>query len=189
MHLLSKNTALIIIDVQNGWDDSFWGRRNNVQAEENIARLLDLWRRTQRPVIHVQHLSESPTSPLRPNQSGCEIKKIVQPHPQEPVFTKNVNSSFIGTNLESYLRKNTINTLVITGLTTDHCVSTTTRMAGNLGFEVYLVADATACFDRFGYDGRRYPAEEVYAISLASLHEEFATVIDTERAMEMASFI
>lgn len=112
---------------------------------------------------------------------------MARPRPQEPVFTKNVNSAFIGTDLESYLRRNNINTLFLAGLTTDHCVSTTTRMAGNLGFEVYVLADATACFDRLGHDGRRYPAEEVHAVSLASLHEEFATVVDTESLIQTAT--
>jgi nicotinamidase-related amidase len=128
----------------------------------------------------VQHCSVTPGSPLLPDQPGVEFKLFAQPIEGEPVFQKSVNSAFIGTELEAYLRQNDLNTLVIVGLTTNHCVSTTTRMAGNLGFDTYLVADATATFDRTGHDGRRYPAEQVHDLALASLHGEFATVVEID---------
>ncbi len=176
---LNKKTALLIIDVQQGFDDPFWGSRNNPQAEENIARLLSAWRRAGRPVFHVQHMSSEPNSPLRPGQPGNTIKNAVKPAPGEPLFQKQVNSAFIGTDLEDRLRAEGIHGLVIVGLTTNHCVSTTARMAGNLGFQTAVVADATAAFDRRGHDGVIYPAEEVHAVSLANLHEEFAAIVST----------
>jgi len=104
--------------------------------------------------------------------------------PTEPVLRKIVNSAFIGTDLESRLKSNHVDTVVIVGLTTDHCVSTTARMAANLGFNTYVVSDGTATFDRTGSDGRKYDAEEIHAANLASLHEEFATVLDTERLLK-----
>lgn len=180
MDALPDDAALVIIDVQQGWDDPTLGRRNNHGAEANTGRLLDAWRRTGRPVFHVQHLSREPGSPLRPGQPGVEIKALVRSGPDEPVIEKHVNSAFIGTDLEERLRRRGIETLVIAGLTTDHCVSTTTRMAGNLGFRTHLIGDATATFDRVGPDGTRYPAEAVQAVTLASLHGEFATVLDTD---------
>lgn len=181
--MLPQNAALIIIDVQQGFDEPVWGRRNNPQAEANIARLLQAWRAGGRPLFHVQHLSREPNSPLRPNASGCDFKDEVRPLPGEPVVTKHVNSAFIGTNLEAMLRSHGIETVVITGLTTNHCVETTTRMAGNLGFTTYIVEDAAATFDRTGPDGKLYPAEHIHAVSLASLHGEFATVVSTETVL------
>jgi nicotinamidase-related amidase len=181
---LPKDAALIIIDVQKGFDDPSWGRRNNPQAESNIARLLDAWRKTGRPLFHVQHSSRMPGSLLGPTSPGFEIKDAVKPRPDEPVIRKNVNSAFIGTDLEARLRQNGLKTLVFAGLTTDHCVSTTARMAGNMGFDTYVVSDATATFDRAGPDGKHYDAEEVHQVSLASLHEEFATVTDTETLLK-----
>jgi nicotinamidase-related amidase len=178
---LPANSALLLIDVQNHFDDPAQGRRNNPNAEENMATLLYLWRKTSRPVIHIQHIG----NPALPHHSGRDIKDIVAPLPGEPVMIKNVNSAFIGTNLENYLKESGIDTLVIVGLTTDHCVSTTTRMARNLGFFPYIVSDATATFDRISFDGKLHLAEEIHHLALVSLHDEFAIVIDTKGIQEL----
>lgn len=183
MASLPDNTALILIDVQQGFDSPAWGTRNNPDAEHNMARLLAAWRESGRPVFHVQHLSRRAGSPLHPDSPGSAIKELVQPHASEPLITKDVNSAFIGTDLEQRLLDADISTLVIVGLTTMHCVSTTARMAGNLDFETIVVSDATAAFDRTGYDGTHFPAETVHAVALAELHGEFATVMDTDSVL------
>ncbi len=183
------NTALLLIDVQQGFDDPYWGERNNPDAEHKMAALLQTWRQHNWPVIHVQHLSTTPGSPLNPaNGQGHHFRPETAPQADEKVFTKHVNSAFIGTDLESYLRKNGWSSLVIVGLTTDHCVSTTTRMAGNLGFTVQLVADGTATFAREDVDGSKMlSAEEIHRVHLASLHGEFCTVVTTEAVLQQAA--
>jgi nicotinamidase-related amidase len=173
---LSLRAALLVIDVQQGLDDPKWGMRNNPDAERRIADLLAAWRATGRPVIHVQHLSLEPQSPLREDAPGHAFKVEAMPMVGEPVFRKHVNSAFIGTDLEAHLRGQDIETLVVVGLTTDHCVSTTTRMAGNLGFNVTVVEDATATFERRGPDGTHYSADLLHRVELASLNGEFATI-------------
>jgi nicotinamidase-related amidase len=178
MDKLPENAVLLIIDVQKGFDNPRWGQRNNSQAEANMARLLAAWRANCRPVFHVQHLSVMPGSPLRPENPGSAFKDEVTPLEGEPVFQKHVNSAFIGTDLEARLRAGGYDTLVIAGLTTPHCISTTARMAGNLGFTTYVVSDATAAFGLTGPDGHDYSAEEVHALSLATIHGEFAEVVD-----------
>ncbi|HEX4300972.1 MAG TPA: cysteine hydrolase family protein [Gammaproteobacteria bacterium] len=180
MQPIPKSAALILIDIQQGFDDEkHWGPRNNPGAEANAMQLLQAWRASGRPVFHVQHRSTTPGSPLRPGQPGCEHKAEVRPLPGEPVIGKQVNSAFIGTDLEARLREAGIGTLVIAGLTTAHCVSTTTRMAGNLGFRTLLAADACATHAQTGHDGRSHDPETVHALALASLHGEFAEVADT----------
>lgn len=181
MPQLTQNTALIIVDVQKGLDEReyYGGNRNNPDAESNMAQLLKFWRETKRPIFHIKHNSTNPKSPLRPNQIGNEIKSEVLPQGDEPLIEKSVNSAFIGTDLEQRLHEAKIEQVVIVGLTTNHCVSTTVRMAGNLGFETYLVADATAAFDRVGHDGTVYPAQLIHDTTLASIHGEFAQVINT----------
>jgi nicotinamidase-related amidase len=172
----SSGPALLLVDVQQGLDDPRWGARNNPQAEQRIADLLAAWRVTGRPVIHVQHLSLRPQSPLRADAPGHAFKVEALPMADEPVFRKHVNSAFIGTDLEAHLRANGIDSLVVVGITTDHCVSSTARMAGNLGFAVTVVEDATATFERRGPDGTHYSADLMHRAALASLHGEFATV-------------
>ena len=115
---------------------------------------------------------------------GNAFKQATAPGPDEPVFRKTVNSGFIGTGLERYLRSCDIDSLVVVGLTTDHCVSTTTRMAANLGFRVVVVHDATATFDRTGPEGTHHSAEDVHRLALASLHEEFAEICSTEQVLD-----
>lgn len=183
MQRINQNTALIIIDVQKGFDEPVWGSRNNPQTEDNIAKLLESWRKHGRPIFHIQHMSLSPTSPLHPNHPGNAIKGALQPSAGEPLIQKNVNSAFIGTDLEQQLRKRGCKSLVIVGLTTPHCVSTTTRMAGNLGFETYLVSDATAAFELTGHDGRKYSAQEIHDVTIATLNSEFATVVKTNELL------
>jgi nicotinamidase-related amidase len=173
---MTSPIALLLIDVQQGLDDPRYGARNNPDAEQKISVLLAAWRQAKWPVIHVQHMSQEPDSPLRADAPGNGFKVEAMPLEGEPVFQKTVNSAFIGTALEAHLRREGIHALVIVGLTTDHCVSTTARMAGNLGFEVVVVEDATATFERTGPNGVRYSAEQMHHIALASLHGEFAQV-------------
>jgi nicotinamidase-related amidase len=176
----APNAALLLIDVQNGFDDPIWGRRNNPHMEECVASLLRAWRESRRPIFHAKHLSCDSTSPLRPHQSGNDFKAIATPLPHERVVEKRVNSCFIGTSLGEELRNGGHDTLIVAGLTTNHCVSSTVRMASNLGFRVVLVSDATATFDRVGPDEVRYSAEQIQAVTLADLHDEFAAVVATD---------
>ena len=184
MTVLPKNAVLLVVDVQKGMDVyAKEHNRNNPDLEKNIARLQDAWRRTGRPIVHVQHLSREPQSPLRPGQPGVEIKDEVRPLPGEPIVQKSVSSAFIGTKLESDLRQRGVTTLVVVGMQTNMCVSTTARMAGNLGFTTYVVSDATATFDNTGPNGRRYASELLHDIALADLNGEFSTVIDTNTVL------
>ncbi len=173
---LISDAALVVIDVQQGMDDPRGGERNNPDAEQRIADLLAAWRAAGRPVIHVQHLSLEPDSPLREDLPGHAFKTEALPISGEPIFRKHVNSAFIGTELEAYLRDNDIEALVLAGMTTDQCVSTTARMAANLGFTVTVVEDATATFERQGPDGEHYSADTMHRVELASLNGEFATI-------------
>ena len=185
--MFSPQTALLIIDVQKGFDDPALGPRNNPDAESHIARLLSCWRTTHRPIFHVQHASRDPDAFLHPDKPGHEIKDAVKPEAGEPLIIKHENSAFIDTDLEAQLRAAEVKHVVIVGLTTDHCVTTTTRMGANLGFDVTLISDATATFDRVDHTGKHHAAALVHEIHLASLHGEFAVILDTAQALAKAA--
>ncbi|GKV68962.1 putative isochorismatase family protein YrdC [Sporosarcina sp. NCCP-2716] len=179
----SKKKAFVIVDVQKAFDDEKWGERNNLNAEENVSLILKRWREEGWLVIHIQHVSDDPQSLFHPKKDTFAIKELAKPQGDEVVIQKKVNSSFIGTNLKDYLRANDVSEVVIAGLTTPHCVSTTTRMSGNLGFTTYLVSDATAAFGLKDQNNHYYDADTIHNITLATLHEEFATVLTTDELM------
>jgi nicotinamidase-related amidase len=184
MKTIMNQPALLVLDVQKGFDDSHWGKRNNPEAEENILTLLTEWRKRGWEVIFSQHLSLLPDSPLNyQNKLGIEFKEIVKPLPQEVVFQKNVNSAFIGTALENYLKEKQVKTVVITGLSTQHCVSTTTRMSENLGYDTFLVEDAIAAYEITDHNGTYHSPEDVQKSEVAALHNEFATIIHTQELL------
>jgi nicotinamidase-related amidase len=187
MTKLPQSTALIVVDVQQAFLDPRYGDRNNPEAEPNIGRLLTAWRNSGRPIRHIVHDSIEPNSLLRPDSPGNAIQALATPKATEPVYRKHVNSAFIGTSLERDLRQDGIDTLVIVGLTTNHCISTSVRMAGNLGFTTFVVSDATATFARPALDGTLRSAEAVHSAALSDLHQEFATVVDTAEILKAAA--
>jgi nicotinamidase-related amidase len=174
----ASRTALIVVDVQRAFDE--WEkagkRRNNPQAVARIADLLAAFRAHAAPVFHIRHEGTKPTSSFLPGGTGYVVKDEAREQDGEPVIVKRVNSAFIGTELERRLRAADIRTVVICGATTNHCVETTTRMAGNLGFDTRLVRDATWTFDRIGPDGDAHSAEDIHAMTLANLNGEFAAI-------------
>ncbi|MFE8702770.1 cysteine hydrolase family protein [Cytobacillus sp. FJAT-54145] len=177
---MEKNVPLIVIDVQKAFHHPKWGERNNPEAEKNIERLINAWRETNRPIIFVAHISERKESLFYREDIGSEFQDFIRPMPEDLVIEKSVNSAFIGTNLEEILINMNCPNVIICGLTTNHCVETTTRMAGNFGFNPVLVSDAAATFDRVGPDGKKYRAEDIHQMTLVNLNEEFAEIVDTE---------
>ena len=183
---IKKNPALLLVDIQKAFlEKDYPGLiRNNEHAEFICGKILKKWRTLDLPIIHVRHSSTNPESKLHKSRPGFEFNDYVTPLETEMVLTKEVNSAFIGTNLENILRKSHIDTLVIVGMTTNHCISTTVRMSGNLGFDTYLISDSTACYNTKGLNGEIIDCNTIYNSSLASLQEEFATVIDSKELFD-----
>ena len=172
--------TLIIIDMQQGMSSPSAGPRNNPNAEQNIARLLTAWRKVAAPLIHVRHISRTVGSPFWPGQAGVEFQKPLAPLRSEHVVEKNVPDAFINTGLERWLRVRDIRKLAIAGVSTNNSVEATARTAGNLGFDICVVSDATFAFSMVDYSGRNWSADEVHAISLANLNGEYASVATTD---------
>jgi len=179
---IADRPALILMDIQKAFDNiAYWGgQRNNDNAEANAGELLKIWRDNKLPIFHIKHCSSNPNSPLNEANEGNEFKDIVAPVDGEPIIKKNVSSAFIGTDLKDRLDNEKISKLVVVGMTTDHCVSTTVRMANNFGYDTFVVSDATATFNNKGLEGQNYSAGLMHETSLASLNGEFAMVVTTD---------
>lgn len=174
--------ALIVVDAQKGLDDAaYWGPRNNPDCENNISALVDAWRASCQPIVFVRHDSTDPGSPLRPGSPGNAFKSCLVGEP-DLLVTKSVNSAFYGEpNLQEWLARRGINDVAICGITTNHCCETTARMAGNLGYHVFFIIDATYTFDRVALDGSTIPADDILRVTGANLKDEFADVITTRQ--------
>ncbi|YAF54085.1 Cysteine hydrolase [Pseudomonas sp. E141] len=180
---LQKNAALILIDQQKGILHPRLGPRNNPDAELRMLQLLDFWRQSARPVIHVHHLSRSPDSVFWPGQSGVEVQERFEPLAGERLVQKQVPDAFCGTRLETDLREAGIGQLVIVGVATNNSVESTARTAGNLGFDTWVAEDACFTFDKADYFGHARSASEVHAMSLGNLHGEYATVVSVKQIL------
>lgn len=186
MDLQANACALLIIDVQKAIDAPYWaalGPRNNPGAEQAMAAVLAAWREAGLAVFHVRHDSRAAKSAYRPGQASHAFKDEVVPLPGEPVIGKSTNSAFIGTDLEQTLRARGFRQLCVMGVITNNSVETTVRMAGNLGFETYLMEDCCFTFPKTDYRGVLRSAEDVHALSLANLDGEYCTVLGSSEVI------
>jgi nicotinamidase-related amidase len=171
--------ALVVVDAQAGFDDPWWGPRNNESCDDNINRLAEEWSRLGRPLVYVRHDATSPLSPLHPGNPGNRLKPYLQARP-DLLVTKQVNSAFHGTpDLHAWLQRHEVLGIVVCGITTNHCCETTARVGGNLGYDVLFVLDASHTFDRIGPDGSTLTADELARATATNLHGEFARVVST----------
>lgn len=172
-------TALVVVDVQSGFDEPVWGPRNNGDCERNISLLIEAWRTAGRPIVFVRHDSVLRDSPLRPDRPGNALKGCVAGIP-DLLVTKNVNSAFLGKpDLDVWLRERNVTGVAIAGIQTNYCCETTARMAGNLGYDTIFVLDATHTFDLAAYGGGTIKADELARVTASNLQGEFADVVST----------
>ncbi|MFC4786324.1 cysteine hydrolase family protein [Nocardioides sp. MAHUQ-72] len=175
--------ALVVVDTQVGFNDPWWGRRNNPACDTNIERLVDAWHERAWPLVYVRHDSDNPDSPLHPDNPGNQLKPYLQADPHLLV-TKQVNSSFHGSpDLHAWLTAAGIDGIVVCGITTNHCCETTARVGGNLGYQVKFVLDATHTFDREGPDGTTLTGDQLARATATNLHREFAEVVSTDQLL------
>jgi nicotinamidase-related amidase len=175
------SAALILVDVQRGFDDEgYWGPRNNPAAETNMARLLAAWRERGEPVVFVRHDSDTPGSPLVPGTPGNAFKPEITGEP-DLLLTKSVHSAFLGRPaLGPWLDERGIRTVVVAGIQTNRCCETTARMGGDLGYRVLFVLDATYTFGETALDGSAVTADEFARLTAANLRDNFADVVSTD---------
>jgi len=181
--MLPSPCALVVIDVQRGFDEPVWGRRNNPELEDHVDALLAAFRAHQQPVVFVRHDSRELDSPLAVGTPGNEFQAVLRGDP-DLLVTKHVHSAFYGQpDLDHWLQDHGVKSVAICGIATDHCCESTARMAGDLGYTTFFVMDATRAFDRVSPSGELIPADQIAQTTAASLHDEFATVVDTSTVL------
>jgi nicotinamidase-related amidase len=181
---LPRDAALLVIDVQGAIDDPCWGRRNNPGAERAISALLAAWRAEGLPIVHIRHDASEPGSPYRPDRPGHEFKPEARPLDGETVIGKSARSAFVGTRLEEALDALGATTLVVCGALAQNSIESTVRHAGDLGYRVFVVADACWAVDVVDLAGHRWPAEDVHALSLACLEGEYAEAVSCAATLQ-----
>lgn len=181
---MADRDALLVIDLQRGFDDSsYWGRRDNPDCEHNVEALIEAWRGAGQPVVYVRHDSLEAGSPLRPGKPGNRFKDAVTGEP-DLLVAKHVNSAFHGEpGLARWLGDNGIDAFTVCGIQTNMCCETTARIGSNLGFAMRFVVDATHTFDLLDRDGVTIPAEELARVTTANLDPEFGRVVSTAEAV------
>ncbi len=173
------STALVVVDVQKGFDDRRWGARNNPDCERNIGLLIAAWREHGWPVVFVRHDSTSIDSPLAPGTGGNDFKDVITGKP-DLLVTKSVHSAFHGSpDLGAWLTEHGIAGIAVCGIQTNMCCETTARIGSDLGFDLVFVLDATHTFDITGPNRRVYRAREIARYTAVTLAADFGQVVST----------
>lgn len=178
-----EQSALLVIDIQ----DSFklgprWERRNNPDFEKNVDRLLQSWRAAGLPVVFVLHTDPDPgferDSPL------VKVMDFLSPQETEPVILKDTRNAFTSTDLQKRLDEKGVKRVVITGISTEQCCETTTRVAADLGYDVDFVTEATRTFPIALPDGGELSTDEIVRRTEAVLRNRFARIARVEELVE-----
>jgi nicotinamidase-related amidase len=182
---MAGQRALVVVDVQRGFEDPSLGPRDNPQAEENIAKLIDAWRYRGDPLVFVQHDWQG--GPLERGTPGFELKDVVAGEPDLRIV-KDVHSSFHGdVDLDAWLRERGLDAIAVCGIQTNACCETTARIGSDLGYDVWFILDATHTFDKATPDGEVVPAAEIARMTGINLQDEFAEVVTTAAACNQLS--
>ena len=180
-------TALLVINMQKFMTDRIASGcpRCNPHAEENVARLLALFRANDLPIFHVLHHDPDPALGYSKGRPETGPMPCAAPIAGEEVFWKSGSSGFSRTGLDPALRRNGIKRVVIIGATAAYCVASTARAGFDLGFEIVLPSDALLGFDLPAHDGGRIDPDTALRVTLATLGSEFAQLVTTGQLAEM----
>jgi len=172
---LSKDsTALLIIDVQHFYfPNGQLPLKHPEKTSLQIKKVLETFRNNQMEVIHIKHNI----------QKNSEIHQNVAPRKGEKVITKTEANSFNGTNLNEYLQKKNISTLVITGMQTHMCVEAATRAAYDLGYKCLLISDGCTTKD-LNFNGHTIKAKDVHFSTLSTIENSYGKVLTTSEFIE-----
>jgi nicotinamidase-related amidase len=170
---LPADAVLLIIDAQEAADGPRHGAEDgSPEVGGNIVALVAAWRAEGLPLVHVGR--QPAGSPLPPLEG-------------EIVIVRSATSAFVGADLEARLDEVGATTLVLCGALATHALEASARHAADLGYQVFVVADACRAVDTADLRGRLWPAEDVRALALAGLRGETATIVDAATTLRAAA--
>ncbi len=180
-------TALLVVDVQQSFRQRPYWRNDDAQPFlANVQKLIDKASRANIPVLQIFHSEEDegPTGPFSLKSGHVKAMPELRVAPAE-VFHKDVHSSLYGkasngTTLETWLRDNGIQHVIVTGIRTEQCCETTTRHASDAGFKVTYALDATLTFPMVSQSGRTFTPAEIAERTALVLHNRFAQVVQSD---------
>ncbi len=171
---LPADAVLLIIDAHEAIDDPRHVGGNAPEADKNIAALIAAWRAEGLPLAHVDRKAPAPPSPVAP--LGAEI-----------VIARNAVSAFVDSDLEARLDELGATTLVLCGALATDALEASARHASDLGYQLFIVADACRAADVVDLNGRLWSAADVRSLALARLKGETATIVDAATALRAAA--
>ncbi|CAD7288415.1 hypothetical protein LMG7974_00998 [Campylobacter majalis] len=180
-----KDTALVIIDIQN---DYFQGGKSElyepIKAAQNAKALLEKFRQLNAPIFHIQHIFESENAPFfAPNTNGVQIHELLTPKDGEFVVVKHFPDAFLNTKLGHELERLNIKNLIICGMMSHMCIDTSVRSAVAKGFSVSLAHDACATKE-LEFNGTKIDANIAHIAFMAAMNGIFADVKTTDEILK-----
>ena len=174
--------ALIVIDVQASFTQRpYWVHGLHAPFEQALCKLDAGCRAVGVPVVHIFHVEEEGPFSIA---SGW-----VRPLPWLPGnpavrFDKHTHNAFTDTGLDLWLRRQGIGRLIVSGIRTEQCCETTTRVGSDLGYAVDFVSEATLTFPMVhATSGRTFSAEEITTRTELVLAERFARIVDVDTCL------
>ena len=172
--------ALLVIDVQNEYFTGKLPVTHPSNSLGNIVRAMDAARAASIPIAVIQHAAPQPDSAVfRRGSREWELLSEISDRHRDALIHKSLPGSFTGTELEGWLRKLKVQTVVISGYMTQMCCDTTARQAVHRGFGVEFLSDATGTLD-FENEAGKVTAEELHRATLVTQQMRFAQVLATE---------
>ncbi|MFI5909519.1 cysteine hydrolase family protein [Dactylosporangium sp. NPDC051541] len=158
-------SALLIIDIQESFRQRpSWAAVSNPDIVATVNPLIDDARARGDLIVWVLHTEPGTGNVFDP--AACDFVRYIEglePRDGEPQLVKTSANCFTTTGLQQLLTTEGIRHLIVTGIQTELCCETTTRVAGDLGYDVTYVTEATATFPIAHRDERDRPYEEILA--------------------------
>ena len=178
----SQVSALIIIDVQESFrQQPFWSEVEVPAFQKALLRLEAGCRARGVPVVHIFHVDDDDAFRL---DSG-----FVRPLPwltgaPDVRFDKHTHNAFTDTGLDLWLRRRGVNHLIISGIRTEQCCETTTRVGSDIGYAVDFVTEATLTFPMtHAGTGRTFSANDIKTHTELVLAKRFARIVDVDTCL------